>query len=71
MFTPSSNHQYATSPWTEAYAMQFAGADNPAMPADFHSDEMQPTHDALAEVYNGELPPTPAGAFSLYILVHH
>lgn len=42
-----------TSPWTRAYEMHCD-----AMPADdasssyFTSDEQQPTHDALVDVYN-------------------
>ncbi|NJR12599.1 hypothetical protein HC776_01560 [bacterium] len=54
----------ATSPWTEAYAMQFdRTVFSTFMQATSAAQEEQPTHDALVDVYNRETDTQPTGAF--------
>jgi len=60
----STSYMPATSPWTEAYAMHFDGAEfNAFMQAAQAEEEEQPTHDALVDVYNRETETQPTSAF--------
>jgi hypothetical protein len=53
--TPTTTY---TSPWTEAYTSQFNELTAAFMPQslDFQSEEVQPTLNALDDMYNGNFP---------------
>lgn len=61
MFSKQDNHKQAnqnaaymcpTSPWTEPYQAASSHRQQSEQAASFDSDDQQPTHDALSDIYN-------------------
>ena len=59
----SFSYQPATSPWTEAFAVHFERAEADATMQSMHTEDEQPTLEALVDVYNRETETQPTSAF--------